>query len=621
MPRRLLLVLAIAALLFVPAALWARDDSPKKTKTTSGKAVIPVFRIRGQLKEAPSDDFSLFSTVSAPTLRDLVERMHKAAEDPAVKAVVFLFQGGSVNRAQAEELLQAMQQLRTAGKKIYAHADQVGMRDYVLMAGTDRISVVPTADLWVTGLYGEQIFLRGLLNKLGIQPDFLHEGAYKSASEMFMRTAPSPEADKMQNWLLDSLYVTSVQLIAKGRHVDADRVRDWIDNGPYTAESAKAAGLVDAVEQLQDFQNGLKKTYGKQVLFDRGYAKKKAQQLDFSSPFAVFKLWADMLSQGKKKKTGKPSVAIVYLDGEIELGGSVPSIFGAAGATSTNLRKALTQAADDDNVKAVVLRIDSPGGSAVASEVIFDAARRVRAKKPLVVSMGGVAASGGYFSAVAANTIYADAATITASIGVVGGKLSTGGLYNKVGITFKAYQRGKNAGMLATDHGFTPAERQRMQAWMHAIYGVFKGHVVTSRGKKLKKPIDELAGGRVYTGEQALSLGLIDKIGTLEDAIRHAAHEAKMTTYDVVVVPRPKNFIEQLLENAQDDDDDTTSHSLMDSRARSFLQIPKYSLVDLALPYLAHLDPERVRAVERALRQLQLVQREGVVLIAAPLPR
>ena len=196
------------------------------------------------------------------------------------------------------------------------------------------------------------------------------------------------------------------------------------------------------------------------------------------------------------------------MDGAISLGKKTASLFGAAGgAHSSDIRKALDEAARDDSIKAVVLRVDSPGGSAVASEIILDATSRVKAKKPFVVSMGDVAGSGGYYVACASDTIFADDATITGSIGVVSGKLVTNPMWEKVGITFKAYERGKNAGMLANDHAFTPEERQKMQGHMDEIYDVFKGHVTAIRGDRLKKPIDEFAGGRVYTGKQALELG------------------------------------------------------------------------------------------------------------------
>jgi protease-4 len=240
----------------------------------------------------------------------------------------------------------------------------------------------------------------------------------------------------------------------------------------------------------------------------------------------------------------------------------------------------------------------------------------VKAEKPFVVSMGDVAGSGGYYVACASDVIFADEATITGSIGVVAGKLATTQMWEKAGITFKSYQRGKNAGLLSSADVFSTEERARMQSWMDDIYGVFKGHVTKIRGDRLKKPIDELAGGRVYTGRQALELGLVDKIGTLQDAIAHVAQEAKLKEYDVRVVPRPKNFIELLLEESSGNDEDTGRVTLP---AGFPIAAGQTSLVDLALPYLRHLDPERVSTVVTALKQLELVQQEGVMLTMPPL--
>ncbi|HEY5314305.1 MAG TPA: signal peptide peptidase SppA, partial [Pirellulales bacterium] len=279
---------------------------------------------------------------------------------------------------------------------------------------------------------------------------------------------------------------------------------------------------------------------------------------------------------------------------------------------SSDLRRALDQAAADDTIHAVVLRINSPGGSATASDIILDATRRVKAKKPLVVSMGNVAASGGYYVACAADTVFADAATITGSIGVVGGKLATTDMFKKVGITFKAYPRGKHAGLLSSAQVFTPEERTHMQAWMDEIYGVFKGHVTAARGKKLKKPIDDLAGGRVYTGQQALDLGLVDKLGTLEDAIKFAATEAKLETYELRVVPEPKSFFELLL-------DDTAGDKSTDKHLSTGLIHDPSGLLPAALPLLQRLDPQRMAALRLALLRLDLVNREGVVLMAPEL--
>ncbi len=608
--RRTCLVLALAGgLLPLSPGLFAADKKDK----TADKPTVAVFRLDGAVTEPPrSDDFALGAD-RIVSLKELVERMNKAAGDENVKGVVVLVEGASIGTAQREEIRQAMAKLRASGKEIYAHADELHMGDYALLTGANRVSIPPTSDLWVTGIYGEQPYLRGLLDKLGVQPDFLTCGAYKSAAEMFMRKEPSPEADRMTNWLLDGIYDTYVGMIAKGRKVSPAKVKEWIDHGPYTAEKAKAAGMIDAVEQLQDFEKFVKSKCGEDVVFDRKYGEKKPPELDVSNPFAIFKLFGEMMNESKKKKSGKPAVGIVYVTGPIQLGHKEFSLMGGSeGAFSTDVRKALDEAARDDSVKAVVLRVDSPGGSAVASEIILNATKRVKAKKPFIVSMGDVAGSGGYYVACGSDTIYADSATITGSIGVVGGKFVTNPMWNKIGVTFKGYKRGAHSDIMASDHPWNEEERQTIQGWMDEIYGVFKGHVKEIRGDRLKKPIDELAGGRVYTGKQALELGLVDKIGTLEDAIHAVAKQANLTEYDVRPVPEPKNIFEQLMEATGGGKDD--KHQL-DASAGRGVKLGGPSLLDLAAPHLEGLDPVRVKAIKRALVQLQTLHREGVSLM------
>jgi protease-4 len=611
--RRTVLMFALAGglLPFAPA-LYAADKKDKDKK--ADKPTVVVLRLDGAVTEQPrSDDFSLGGN-RVVSLKDLLERMDKAAGDANIKAVVMLVDGATIGIAQREELRQGMAKLRAAGKDIYAHADHLQMGDYALLAGASRLSVVPTADVWVTGLYGEQPYLRGLLDKLGVTPEFLTCGEYKSAAELFMRKEPSPQADKMMNWVFDGLFDTYVNMIAKGRKVDAAKVKEWVDNGPYTAEKAKAAGLIDAIEHRQEFEKLVKAKCGDDVVFDRKYGEKKQPDLDFSNPFAIFKLLGDAMNDAKKKKSSKPAVGIVYVNGAIQLGHKEFSFSGGSeGAYSTDIRKALDEAARDDEIKAVVLRVDSPGGSAVASEIILDATKRVKSKKPFVVSMGDVAGSGGYYVACGSDTIYADSGTITGSIGVVSGKFYTTPMWDKIGLSFHGYKRGAHANILASDHPLTTEERAKIQGWMDDIYGVFKGHVTAIRGDRLKKPIDELAGGRVYTGKQALELGLIDKIGTMQDAIKHVAAKADLKDYDVRVVPEPKNIIEQIMESAGGGKDD--KHSLDASASRPTMKLGGASLLDLAAPHLAGLDPVRVKAVQRALVQLQTLNREGVSLM------
>ena len=591
---------------FLSLARPAIVSAAPATQPASGaaKATIAVFTLKQALSESPPEEGLPIFEQPGTTLRQFTSRLKKAAEDPNVKAVVLLDEGGMLGFAQVEEMRQSLKAVRDAGKDVYVHADYVRMLQFPLYAGATRLSIVPTGDLLVYGFSMEVPFLRGMLDKIGAQPQFITCGAYKSAAEIFMRSEPSKEAEEMYNWLADGLFDGLVRQIAEGRRVDAAKAKEWIDKGIYTAESAKAAGLIDAVEHRQEFEAMLKQKYGGEVAFDKKYGLPAQPKIDFANPFAVFQILGEAMAGGAKRKPMSANqVAVVYVDGMILPGKAQPSIFGGGGAFSSDIRKALDQAAEDSAVKAVVLRVDSQGGSAVASEIIRDATLRVKAKKPIIVSMGNVAGSGGYYVSSGVDTIFADETTITGSIGVVSGKLVTTPMWQKVGITFKDYRRGAMSGVLSSSTPFTDAERAALQKWMDDVYVVFKKHVTDVRGDRLKKPIDELAGGRVYTGKQALDLGLVDKIGTLNDAIAHVAEQAKLgKDYDVRIFPEPKNFIQKMMEEGGAGPQDT-QHVKVGS-----------SLVDLARPFLQQLDPSRVTSVEKALRALDLMRTESVIM-------
>lgn len=573
---------------------------------------LAVFRLSGEVSEQPKGDDLLFGSVGGVALKDLVERIDKAKTDDEVKGIVLLLNEISVGRAQTEEILQALNSFRESGKKVHAHTGSTSTGSFLLLTAADTIAMTPTADLWLVGFYGESPYLRGLLDKIGVVPDYLTCGDYKSAAEMFMLKGPSPEAEKMQNWLLDSIYQTTLDLIAKGRKTSPDKVREWINNGPYSAEKAKELGIIDAVATLEQFEEGLRKEYGEKAEFDRKYGKKKQQEMDLSNPFAVLRIWSELLQGAKPKKDEKDAIGIVYVEGPIVEGSAQQSPFGSSGvAFSSAIRKALHDAAEDDSIKGVVLRVNSPGGSAVASEIILQATRRVKEKKPIVVSMGDVAGSGGYYVTCASDAIFADRFTITGSIGVVAGKFATTQAWDKIGVTFKSYRRGDNAGILSSERPFSDEEREKIRSWMEEIYGVFKGHVVKIRGEKLKKDIDELAGGRVYTGEQALELGLVDKIGTLTDAVKFVADKAGVKEYEIRIVPKPKNFLETLLEDIVDDNGDSDSLIRMAKRAGS----AQTSVLDAVLPMIGQVDSGRLAAVKSALMCLELLQRDRVALM------
>ncbi len=609
---RAVLALALAAIL-PQAALGIQStnatlstNAAQSTNGTNNSSIVAVFRLQGQLAEAPVDEAFPMFNLPGTSLKELVSRLDKAAHDPRVKAVVILPDNASFGFAQVEELCGEMSKVRGLGKEIYVHADSLMQGQYVLACGATRISVVPTGDVLIPGLDGSSLHVRGLLDKIGAKPDFITEGAYKSAAELFMREEPSPQADEMMNWLMDSLYVSLKDSIATGRKAEAGKVQAWLDDGLFTAEQAKVSGMIDAVEQQQDFEAMLKNKYGKDIVFDKRYGRDHQLDVDFSSPFAFLKIWGELLGMSQKQEEAKPAIGIVYVNGPIMTGRSRPSFFGGeSGAYSDEVRKALEKAAKDDSIKAVVLRVDSPGGSATASEIILSATRKLKAKKPFVVSMGDVAGSGGYYVACGADTIFADSATLTGSIGVLAGKLATTEMWKKVGITFKDYKRGKNAGIFSTQDVFTDSERARVRSLMDEVYGTFKNHVTEIRGSRLKKPIEDLAGGRVYTGKQALELGLVDRLGTMSDAVAFVAAQAKIKDYELRVVPRTKNFLEQIMEQASGDKDDE-GHIAMTAGGDSLLK--------LAGPYLQNLDPRRTAAVASVFQRLEILQQEGVVL-------
>ncbi len=525
--------------------------------------------------------------------------------------MVLTFGGMEVGFGQAEELRRAIEHVKSAGKKVYAYADDLSTVEYGLLCASDRLSVAPQSTLLLTGLYGESLYVKGLLDKIGVQADFLHMGDYKSAAEMLTRTGPSKPAQENLDWLFDSLYGSLVDMIAKSRGKTAEQVRDLIDHGPYTAEQAKEKGLIDAIQTREEFLASVKSDLGGQMQVDNRYGREEKAKINLSNPLGFF----SMLSELFKAPTAAPkkdAVAVIYVEGAILPGYSQPTLFGASQAAfSGDIQKALETAAQDDSVKAVVMRVDSPGGSAQASDVILNAARQVKTQKPLVVSMGNVAGSGGYYVACGADAIFADAATITASIGVVGGKLVTTDLWNKLGVNWVGHKRGANADLFSSARPFDEAQRKVLQDYMQQTYEVFKGHVTAGRGSKLRKPIDEIAGGRVYTGQQALDLGLVDQIGGLQQAVEYAAARVSLKDYEIRVLPEPKDFFTQLMGDLSGEGEHPT-----DLRVASTTSLlTGYPALAPVLDLLRKTEPQRARALIQALQRIELFRQESVILM------
>ncbi len=427
---------------------------------------------------------------------------------------------------------------------------------------------------------------------------------------MLTQTGPSKAADENRNWLLDSLYDSLVNMIAQSRGKTPDEIKELIDKGPYLADEAVKKGLIDAVQTRDDFVDSIVKSIKSPVVVDNKYSQKQKQQINLSSPLALFSILGEMLNPPPSVQ--KEAIALVYVEGTIESGYNTPSLLSIAGGTfSGDIQKAFENIARDNTIKAVVMRINSPGGSAEASEVILNATQLIKGKKPLIVSMGDVAGSGGYYIACGADKIFADNVTITASIGVVGGKLATAELWDKIGVNWVGYKRGKNADLLASFDPLTQSQKEFFTSYMQKTYDVFKGHVEKGREGKLTKPIDEIAGGRVYTGKQAKELGLIDEIGGLQDAIEYAADQVSLKDYEIRVIPETKDFLTMLVEELSGQG--TKPSDIMLPGMKNLFE--KNSMEQFLFEYLQKLEPKRARAILHALQRVELIQKENVIMM------
>jgi protease-4 len=568
---------------------------------------IVHLEISGPVHEVPPQSPLGFSSSKHFTTRTLVQRLQKISEDDAVEAVFITFENPSMGLGQIQEIRSALERVKKSKKEVYVHLDSCYSNGlYWLASAASKLAVVPTGDLWLTGLYGEQLFLKDFLANLRMEADVIHIGDYKSAGEILSRNEPSQALQEMTRWLYDDLYDQMLMQIADSRRLTKTEFERAVDNGPYTAEGAKKAGLIDEVAYRMDFVDMIKDRHGG-LDFDKNYGKETTPEFDFSNPMKVLgDLFGDLMEAGQPE--GQACVALIYISGTILIGDPDMGPFAdPSHGASSPLRKALYEAALDDAVKAVVLRVDSPGGSAVASEIIWHASRQVSAKrKPLIVSMGNVAGSGGYYVSCGADVIFAEPGTITGSIGVVGMKMVTKGFWDWAGFHWHPVKRGANADIMATDKPFSPDDRAKITSWMEEIYGVFKSRVVEQRGSKLAKPIDEIAGGRVYTGRQAKELGLVDRMGGLEEALQFAASEARLgDDYEVRVMPRPKTLVDLIREEL--------GWETRMLRGSVTSDLPPG--LEAAWPWLERVEPLKAQAIRRLLHIVQAAQRERVLLL------
>lgn len=507
------------------------------------------------MEEGPQAQDTPFAAVSESFV-DLLDRVEKAGHDADIGLVYLEIDGLGVGLGKVHELRQAIAKARSGGKRVVAYLPGEGgdtNADYLVACACDEVAVPSLGGVSLTGISLEMEFYKDLFDKLGVRADMLTMGSFKSAGEPYTRNGLSPENRQQMEALADDYYDYLVGCVAESRQAKGltpDKVKAIVDEGPFTPQRALELGLIDRVGYAEDVQAALKQSLQASFLHvEKDYGKNKPEQLDLSNPFAVFKLFAPPTDSGLSEN---PHVAIIYASGSIVSGAGGPSLFGGESIGSTTFVDAIRKAAEEPKVKAIVLRVDSPGGSALASDAIYNAL--ARCGKPVVASMSDVAASGGYYISAAANKIYAEPQTITGSIGVIGGKIVLGGLFEKAGIEVEAIRRGANAGANSMTEPFTEGQRKVYLASMQHVYDEFLDKALAGRtraGKSMtREQLVALAGGRVWTGRQAKENGLVDELGTLDDAIAAAKQMAGLSAteeVDFLVLPKKRSFLDSLM--------------------------------------------------------------------------
>ncbi len=526
-------LLVLVLLGIIGLALFASSLSKPSVASNS----VLVLDVTGSLPDYAPDDPFIEALGMSPgqSFTGLITQLRKAKVDNRVSGVLLNINFPGIGWAKADELRDAIKDVRQSGKPVYAYMELGMNKEYYIATAADKIFVPPPGDIYINGLASEAMFYKGSLDKLGIETDVVQIGPkYKNAPDQYTKKEMGEGQREVTNALLDEFYGRMVNAIAESRKISPDDAKGLIDNAPYNARQAKDLGLIDDAfyrEQVYgEFQKKL------------GYAENDKLRTISGSRYRNVSSDSLGLNNGEK-------VAVIYASGAINIGRSSESPFGGSMVGSDTVVAAVNDAANDTSVKAIVLRVDSPGGSALASDLMWYALENAKAKKPVVVSMGDVAASGGYYIAANANTIVAQPSTITGSIGMFMGKPVVKGLYDWLGISNEYTTRGKNSGIFKETEHWTDAERTKMTDQANSVYyDMFVPKVAAGR-KKTNEEVDALGQGRVWTGTQAKERGLVDEFGGLEKAIEIAKVQAGIAADKEVrrvIFPTPKPFLETL---------------------------------------------------------------------------
>lgn len=505
---------------------------------------VLVYDVPSDVEEAPPA-FSAFSLSALrperPSLLDITDAIRRAASDRQVSALSLHVGEVQWGWAKIAELRDALHEFQAAGKPVYVSLSGGSDQAYLLVSGANRIAMPPTAELGLDGLTASAMFLRGAYDKLGIKPNFAHVGNFKSAVEQYTRTDLSPDGRRALEELLDDEFTQLVDSLAVARHVSSDSMRALVDEGPFTARNALAAGLIDTLLDQSDLDS----------LACAGREGRRP-------PINMMKY----LEQLPQPGTGGSSIALVVASGTIVPGRDRDGMWDGHQLGSESLIRELQRVRAKKSVKAVVLRVDSPGGSGQASDDVWQEVRRLRKSKPVIISMSNLAASGGYYIACGSDGIVAQPGTITGSIGVFGGKLNILGLYQKLGLNVETVSRGRHAEMMSAFRDFTPDEEARFQGQMDDFYRTFIERVAAGRHMTIAN-VDSIAQGRVWSGAAAYRLGLVDTLGGLQTAVALARERAGIPAEEDVRLERyperRRAYFQQFLSSFLDEDQEETS--------------------------------------------------------------
>ncbi|MEM7682797.1 MAG: S49 family peptidase [Planctomycetota bacterium] len=527
------------------AAAPSRPVAPEAQDADTQRGQVGWLELSDGLREGP-EPVDLFGEggTGEPSLRDVLGQVRHVAESDDHRGLVLFLDQPGLGLTQIEAIgaeLRAMPD----DKPVVVFAEAYSLPEYLLASSADWVVLQDKGSVWMTGLGMEQMYLAGLLEKIGVKADFVQIGDYKGAAEPLTNRAPSPEWDQNINGLLDGMYQGMSSWIAEGRgwtHAEFEAV--LADSVALTDAQLVERGVVDRLDG-REMQAVAAEVFGTGFQYDAEMGFRGGSVRPPDNPFALF---AALLAEDKRKTRG-PTVAVYHLNGPITSGeGSRgDGFFASESIGSRTVLETLSELRFDDNVQGVVLRIDSPGGSALASEVMWQAIRDLAEDKPVYASVGGMAASGGYYLACSAERIYVRPTSIVGSIGVVGGKLTMGELYDWLDVNVVVRTRGPNGDLFNSVEGFSDDQRAMLAAAMTATYKQFLDRVQRGRGDRVAD-LDAVTQGRLFTGQQAKANGLADELGGVDTAVWALADQLGLDEgdYDVLQLPRPMNFSEFL---------------------------------------------------------------------------